>query len=213
MKHAIISFLAVILVAVSASGKDRLYIDNFNIAPGETMQVPVILLNDTAYSGFQTDLYLPDGLSLDTEYDEYIIDLTSRRDNSHTVTANLLSNGAIRIYVSSLSARPFSGYSGAIMTLSITADNSFSGTAIVELKNSICAEPIGTRHVLKDEACIVNPGKAGDVNIDGEVNIADVNAIIRMILASNMSIFGDVNCDGEVNIADVNAVIRIILNS
>ena len=52
----------------------------------------------------------------------------------------------------------------------------------------------------------------GDVNGDGEVNIADVNAIIDMILTGNTQPNGDVNGDGEVNIADVNAVIDIILN-
>ena len=52
----------------------------------------------------------------------------------------------------------------------------------------------------------------GDVNGDGEVNIADVNAIIDMILTGNTQPNGDVNGDTEVNIADVNAVIDIILN-
>ena len=52
----------------------------------------------------------------------------------------------------------------------------------------------------------------GDVNGDGEVNIADVNVIIDMILSSNVFPNGDVNGDTEVNIADVNAVIEIILN-
>ena len=52
----------------------------------------------------------------------------------------------------------------------------------------------------------------GDVNGDGEVNIADVNAVINMILSSPAE-NGDVNGDGEVNIADVNAIIDIILNS
>ena len=51
----------------------------------------------------------------------------------------------------------------------------------------------------------------GDVNGDGEVNIADVNAIIDMILTGNTLPKGDVNGDTEVNIADVNAVIGIIL--
>ena len=51
----------------------------------------------------------------------------------------------------------------------------------------------------------------GDVNSDGEVNIADVNAIIDMILMGNFIETGDINGDGEVNIADVNAVIDIIL--
>ena len=53
----------------------------------------------------------------------------------------------------------------------------------------------------------------GDVNGDGEVNIADVNAIIDLILSGNMDPKGDVNGDSEVNIADVNAVIDIILRS
>ena len=52
----------------------------------------------------------------------------------------------------------------------------------------------------------------GDVNGDGEVNIADVNAIINMILTGNTQPNGDVNGDTEVNIADVNTVINIILD-
>ena len=52
----------------------------------------------------------------------------------------------------------------------------------------------------------------GDVNGDGEVNIADVNAVIAMILGTPDD-KGDVNGDGEVNIADVNTIIAIILNS
>ena len=52
----------------------------------------------------------------------------------------------------------------------------------------------------------------GDVNGDHEVNIADANAVIDMILSGKTSHEGDVNRDGEVNIADVNAVIDMILN-
>ena len=51
----------------------------------------------------------------------------------------------------------------------------------------------------------------GDVNGDGEVNIADVNAVIDAILTGNVDEEDDVNGDGEVNIADVNAVIDMIL--
>ena len=58
-----------------------------------------------------------------------------------------------------------------------------------------------------------NDALRGDVNHDGEVNIADVNCIISVILGGP-DIYGglaDVNVDGEVNIADINAVIGIIL--
>ena len=55
----------------------------------------------------------------------------------------------------------------------------------------------------------------GDVNGDNEVNIADVNAIIDIILGTRSAEdFGSrayVNDDNEVNIADVNAIIDIIL--
>lgn len=51
----------------------------------------------------------------------------------------------------------------------------------------------------------------GDVNNDGEVNIADVNTIIDYILGDRSRQNIDVNNDGEINIADVNAVIGIIL--
>ena len=53
----------------------------------------------------------------------------------------------------------------------------------------------------------------GDVNGDREVNIADVNAVIDMILDGNDdTTAADVNGDGEINIADVNAIINIILS-
>lgn len=57
----------------------------------------------------------------------------------------------------------------------------------------------------------------GDVNHDGEVNIADINAIIDIILGGNVDDQtrerADVNGDGEVNIADINAIIDIMINT
>ena len=51
----------------------------------------------------------------------------------------------------------------------------------------------------------------GDTNNDGEVNIADVNSVIDVILGIGSSTSADVNDDGEINIADINVVIDIIL--
>ena len=50
-----------------------------------------------------------------------------------------------------------------------------------------------------------------DVNGDGEINIADINALIDIILNATYQASADVNQDGEVNIADVNSVIDLIL--
>lgn len=56
----------------------------------------------------------------------------------------------------------------------------------------------------------------GDVNLDGEVNIADVNIIVKIILGAEYDegtmMRADVNEDGEVNISDINMTIKIILS-
>ena len=52
---------------------------------------------------------------------------------------------------------------------------------------------------------------AGDVNIDGEINIGDLNAVIGLILSGASDANADLNGDGEINIADINALIDIIL--
>lgn len=57
------------------------------------------------------------------------------------------------------------------------------------------------------------PSTPGDVNGDGEVSIADINALLDMILNGDEGTNGDVNSDGEINIADINAVIDLILKS
>ncbi len=55
----------------------------------------------------------------------------------------------------------------------------------------------------------------GDVNGDGEINIADLNALVSILLgaeADNYTIHrADANYDGEVNIADVNVLTDYIL--
>ena len=52
-----------------------------------------------------------------------------------------------------------------------------------------------------------------DVNGDGEVNIADINALINAILTNNNDPIYDANNDNEINIADINFVIKAILNN
>ena len=51
----------------------------------------------------------------------------------------------------------------------------------------------------------------GDVNLDGEINISDVNYVIDIILGGiDLNGLSDVNDDGEINIADIDHIINII---
>ena len=60
-------------------------------------------------------------------------------------------------------------------------------------------------------AVSVSAGLKGDVNGDGEVTVADVNAIISVIINNTSNPNADVNGDGEISVADINTVISIIL--
>ena len=58
------------------------------------------------------------------------------------------------------------------------------------------------------------PEIPGDVNVDYEINIADVNSLIDIILGGVDYSDGlsDVNKDGEITIADINAIINLIIS-
>ena len=215
MKQIILNII-VLFAALSAIANDKLYIKDFEIVAGESKTIALILDNDTAYSAFQTDIYLSNGLEIEQEDGEYIIDLNSERvAKSHVVSSYKREDGAIRIFVTSQNLATFKGNSGDIAYIQIKATSSFPGNGTIDLKNSIAAEADATKHVLPD--CVAIAGEQtslkGDVNGDGEVNIADINAVIRMIISSELGLKGDVNDDGEINIADVNAIIKIILGN
>ena len=205
-----------LLTAVSAMANDRLYIRDFEIVVGESKTIALILDNDTAYSAFQTDIYLSDGLEIEQEDGEYIIDLNSERTaKSHVVSTFKREDGAIRVFVTSQNLATFKGNSGDIAYIQIKATNAFPSSGTISLKNSIAAESDATRHILGDSTAKAGELSTlkGDVNGDGEVNIADINVVIDMILSGTFNTNGDVNGDGEVNIADINAVIDLILSN
>ena len=54
----------------------------------------------------------------------------------------------------------------------------------------------------------------GDVNVDGEVNVSDVTALVNHILGTEQypTQVCDVNADGIVNVSDVTALVALILN-
>lgn len=75
---------------------------------------------------------------------------------------------------------------------------------------------LGTRvtgvQVVNCEASSLFDAVSGDINGDGLVDIADVNAVINMMLGKVApTAAADVNGDGSVDIADVNAVINLML--
>lgn len=208
-----------VLISFCAAARDRLYIENFQIQAGETFLLPLLLENDTIYSTFQTDLYLPDGLEVVLDDGEYIVDLTGRATNNHVVSTYQQPDGAIRIFVTSQSVKPFSGNSGAIAVVEIHALPTFSGQKEVSLRGTVFVEENGHKHYFDDCVAIASDGNSqsipGDVNGDGFVTAADVTALYDFMLNNDTShlVNGDQNGDGDITAADVTAVYNILLGN
>lgn len=215
----IISILLVVAAALQVAATDRFYIEDFSINPGESKEVSILLDNGVEYSAFQADIYLPQGLSIVQEDGDYMIDLTDRKGRDHTISSKILADGGIRIMSYSTSLKVFSGNSGALVTMSIAADENFTGPANIYLSNVLFSTPAGEEIAFAEETCNVTLPviiKPGDVNGDDNISISDVTTLIDYLLSGNESHINlnnsDVNYDGYINISDVTALIDMLLS-
>lgn len=203
MRRSII-FVLCAVAALCVAARDRLYINDFNINPGETKQVEIQLDNDTAYTALQADIYLPEGLTIEQEDGEYVFELTSRKARNHTVTSVMLPNGALRFMITSQTLKEFSGNSGAVLTFNLSADDSFNGYKIIELRNIIANEANLAMHYLPNSSCyacqngttppveganrlyinsfVINPGETKQIEIllDNVTAFTAIQADIRL---------------------------------
>ena len=212
MKKTIILFAAMV-VALGATATDRFYIEDFTISPGETRTVSILLDNEAEYTAFQSDLYLPEGLTAAN------FALTDRKNANHTLTATVLPDGGIRLLSYSLNLKTYSGNSGALVTFDVTVSEDFEGEATVALRGTLFTTVAGVEVPFDNETCTVSlPSTAirGDVNGDSSVNISDVTALIDYLLtndASNINLNNaDCNQDSSINISDVTALIDYLLS-
>ncbi len=137
-----------------------------------------------------------------------------------------------------LSATPSGGVVnfGSSVTLKANIDDALiwyttDGSTPSETNGRLYQKPILIHQSCKIKAIAIHPNYnssdiltvnirirtiPGDVNEDNETNIADINAIINIVLSGGDDLLrfqlADINNDAEVNIADINAVIDIILN-
>ena len=202
------------MVGLCAAATDRFYIEDFSIAPSETLTVSILLDNETVYSAFQSDLYLSEGLTATN------FALTERKNSNHTLTATVLPDGGIRLLSYSLKLKSYSGNSGALVTFDITASDDFAGDASIMLLGTVFTTAAGVEVAFSDETCAVtlpSTGLLGDVNDDGSVTIIDVTALIDYLLTGDASTINlgnaDYNQDENVTISDVTALIDYLLTN
>ena len=112
-------------------------VENYSVTSGDDLRVAVWLENETAFSAFQCDVYLPEGISLPLN-EEGDLDVTlnpERATSSHTISANAQSDGAIRIASYSSSNKLLKGNNGYLFYLNLNTDADVEGEKEIVVKN------------------------------------------------------------------------------
>ena len=124
------------------------------------------------------------------------------------LTAALLDkNGAV---VDSVTYTPTSVSRTNYVNLSINVPRGLSGA---KLRFASWKADVNSNGAVRE--IVITSMLRADVNRDGEVSVADVNAVIDAIMSTSLDdetrSRADVNADGEISLADINSVIAAIV--
>ena len=151
----------------NAAGENRLYIENFSIDPGATVDVAIMLNNDvTDFASFQADMYLPEGLELVQQYnadDEefFTFLLTTRARSRMSIGSAVQSDGSIRLMLTQTlpqagqSMQTIKESSGALVTFQLKAADNASGTKYIRLENIVFTTATETQYNLENSQTTV----------------------------------------------------------
>lgn len=138
-------------VELGTEHNNHFYIQDFKIAVGETKTVSLILDNETELTAFQTDLYLPAGISIVPNSAK----MTSRGYASHSISMKSFSDGRTRIACLSPNSDAFKGNRGALLTIDFTANKDAAETSTIQIKNQIFVTPHVKEYKLPNSECTV----------------------------------------------------------
>ena len=185
---------------------------------GEAITIPVRMTNAATVLAFQTDIFLPEGFTIDTNEDnEPIVMPSSRLTDDHIIMTQVANNGAVRVVCYTPTMQPISGNEGDLFYITVNVPAGAAGDYAVYLRNSRLTIDDFTEVRIPDAGAVINVKTyiPGDVNDTHSVNVADIVTTVRYVLDMNPSPFifdaADMNGDGEVTVTDIMLIARQIL--
>jgi hypothetical protein len=182
-------------------------------AKGSTTNLTINLKNAQATNAYSFDLKLPEGVTVDS----YTL---SDRHNGHSNDMNYNeTTGVYSFAVLSIQSKEVKGNDGTIMTLKLNvADEVALGDYAVKIQNAKYSLTDGSEKVSMPETIsklsIENYVK-GDVNGDGDVDIADAVCIVNYVVGKPNTTFieaaADANGDGDIDIADAVHIVNYVV--
>ena len=207
-----------------SSNDNVIYVEPFAVTPGTQTTISFKMKNTAEIRGFQFDLYLPEGVTVvkspKGRIQGALIAGRLPEDDEHDLTFSEQADGAIRFLCSSQFPETFTGNDGEIATLQVTvAENMTDGNYPMLLKNVKLTETdirnFYVTEVVETTVSVLSTAEVlkGDVTGEGNVNAADVTALVNYILgkgtlANEPAAY--VNDDTKIDIQDVAALIGLI---
>ena len=106
------------------------------MVPGDTKTISLNLDNANGYRGFQTDIVLPEGLSIVKQTNNSLAISPTSRASSFALSSNEIGDRTTRLLCYSAQYETISGNSGALVNIQVKASSDFAG-GYVQLKNTI----------------------------------------------------------------------------
>ena len=201
---------------------NTIYLEPFSAVYGQTVEVSVRMKNSIAATGFQFNMYLPEGVSVVKDADGFCdVSLSTARTTAiktNTFDASTVSDGSLMVLAASTKNFTFSGNDGEVVRLKLAVSKDLpEGEYPIVFKNIEITDASGTPYrvaYLKTNMSVTSY-RLGDVNADGSISVADFSAIASHIMENTPTGFveqaADVNQDGFVTVSDLSSLVPIII--
>lgn len=179
----------------SFAGVNKLYIEPFEIAPGETKEVQILLDNEDPISSLEFVLSFSGGISL--EEGTVTRDASTNRvtKNSHKLLCNPWKDGykcGLIAKAAILAQSAIKGHEGSILTLKVKADNTFSGTKkcifIKDIYGSSCTDEntAAIEYAMENQVIEVS-AKVGEASaLENEISVRPLEVAQVGVALSNL---------------------------
>ena len=199
-----------------------IYTDNVEINKGTQATLSVKMKNNVVAEGFEFNLRLPDGMDVALDQDGFpMVALSTERTNSrktNTFETVIQNDGSLHILGASTNGSTISGNDGEIVLVTVNvSDEMKEGSYPIVIENIVISDEMAKAYEVESvtSAITIVDYTAGDVNMDGKVNVADYTAIAHHIMGNTPNVFNkkaaDANGDGKINVADLTAVAHLIM--
>lgn len=181
-----------------------------------TALLDIGLANEDEVTALQCDIVLPQGMSIETVGNSYLVEINEeRRGRDHNVTVNKTGADTYTILLSSPSGKAFKGNTGTLMTIHLDIEDVDAGYYYIYARNASIAKPSSEMLYLNDMSLQINIMHRyllGDANGDGMVDVADyvvtANKLVNKPVVAFYDDAADVNRNGGIDIGDLVGIIQ-----